>query len=305
MELLAQPQKSSGLIGVAPPFVARYRAVLWEPIFGTGERIVALVAVEPHETANQAIAPATYPVIAAQRLRRLLGRERGNASANVLQECAQYMTHRQRVGLPLEDLRPLFRGFELGPVMVARAWGVEQLLDAAVRSVSAFGSAEEMIEEEEARQSPRHTVRTGEFLTQLRRIFVGHTKELASRFDVPLRGTADVPDVIVDYADGPLIVQVTSLPSTERQAEHTQREAESKLFQLNVARRQMSGNTFTPTLLFNTDALAESAGSEAHKHAEATYARLKRFAEFEGVGVLEAPSPSIAARLLDALNIES
>lgn len=299
MELLVQPKESSRLIGVTPPFVARYRAVLWEPIFGTGERLVALVAIEPHEATGQAVSPATYPVIAAPRLRRLLGRERGNASANILRECAQFMTQRQQAGLPLDELRPLFRGFEPGPVMVARAWGIEQLLDAAVRSVSAFGSAEEMIEEEESRQSPRHTVRTSEFLTQLRRIFVGHAKELASRFDVPLNGLGDVPDVVVDYADGPLVVQVTSLPSTERQAEHTEREAEAKLFQLSVARKQMSGNAFTPTLLFNTDALAESAGSEAHKHAEATYARLVRFAKFEGVRILEAPSPGIAARLLD------
>ena len=83
------------------------------------------------------------------------------------------MTQRQQAGLPIDEIQPLFRGFELGPVMVARAWSVEQLLDAAVRSVSVFGSAEEMIEEEEARQSPRHLVRTGEFLTQLRLIFTG------------------------------------------------------------------------------------------------------------------------------------
>lgn len=303
MELLAQLTESNGLIGVAPPFVARYRPVLWEPVLGTGERLVALLAIEPHETTGQAVSRATYPVITTQRLRRLLGRERGSASANILRECAQFMTQRQQAGLPLEELRPLFRGFELGPAMVARAWGIEQLLDATVRSVSAFGSAAEMIEEEEARQSPRHTVRTSEFLSQLRRIFVGHAKELASRFDVPLNGLGDVPDVVVDYADGPLIVQVTSLPSTERQAEHTEREAESKLFQLNVARKQMSGNAFTPTLLFNTDALAESAGSEAHKDAKATYARLVQFAKFEGVHVLEAPSPSIAARLLDAHHV--
>jgi len=210
------------------------------------------------------------------------------------------MTQRQQAGLPLEELRPLFHGFDVGPVMVARAWSIDQLLDAAVRSVSAFGSADEMIEEEETRQSPRHTIRTREFLTQLRRIFVGHDKMHASRFDVPLRGPAEVPDVVIDYAYGPLAVQVTSLPSTARQAENAEREAQAKLFQLDVARKQMGENAFNPTILFNTDVLNEAPGCDARKYAEWTRQRLLGFAKYEGINVLEAETPSIAARLLDA-----
>ena len=252
-----------------------------------------------HEASAQAVSPGTYCVVSAQRLRQLLGRQRGNSAAGILRECAAFMTQRQQAGLPIDEIQPLFRGFELGPVMVARAWSVEQLLDAAVRSVSVFGSAEEMIEEEEARQSPRHLVRTGEFLTQLRRIFTGQDKTLGARFDVPLRGRGDVPDVVIDYACGPLAVQVTSLPTTAKQAEHTEREAQSKMFELEVARRQMSGNSFKPTLLFNTDALADQATAEARKHAEAAMQRLASFARFNKIAVLEAQSPSIAARLLD------
>lgn len=298
MELLAQPPASSASLN-APPIVARYRAALWEPLQGTGERFVALVAVHTHEVSSQAISPGTYCVVSNSRLRQLLGRQRGSAASGILRECAAFMTQRQQAGLPIDEIQPLFRGFELGPVMVARAWSVEQLLDAAVRSVSVFGSAEEMIEEEEARQSPRHMVRTGEFLTQLRRIFTGQDKTLAARFDVPLRGGDDVPSVVIDYSFGPLAVQVTSLPSTAKQAEHTEREAQSKMFELEVARRQMSGNSFKPTLLFNTDALAEQASTEARKHAEAAMTRLASLARFNNISILEAQSPSIAARLLD------
>lgn len=300
MELLLHSTAAPGtaLVGAAP-FVARYRSVMWEPIAGTGERLVALVAVQAHESTTQGIAPGTYRVISDQRLRQLLGRQRGMAAAGILNQSAEYMTQRQQAGLPLEELRPLFRGFEPGPTMVARAYSVEQLLNAAVRSVSAFGSADEMIEEEEARQSPRHMVRTAEFLTQLRRIFTANSKDLASRFDVPLRGREDVPQVTIDYADGPLAVQVTSLPSTAKQADHAEREAQSKMFELDVARNQMGGNVFKPTLLFNTDALAEEAGSEARRHAEATRTRLANFARYKSIAVLEAQSPSVAARLLD------
>lgn len=302
MELLVQPaalDAAREAVGVAPPFTARYRPLLWEPIQGTSERIVALIAVQAHENTAQAIAPATYPVISEQRLRQLLGRQRGTSAAGILRECANFMTQRQQAGLPIEEVRPLFKGFDIGPVMVARAWSVDQLLDAAVRSVSAFGSADEMIEEEEARQSPRHTIRTREFLTQLRRIFVGHDKAYATRFDVPLK-IPDVPDVVIDYADGPLAVQVTSLPVTPRQAENAEREAQAKLFQLDVARKQMAANAFRPTILFNTDALAEASGAEAKRLAERTRERLHAFAKYEGIAVLEAQNPSVAASLLDA-----
>jgi hypothetical protein len=299
MELL-QSAISQGPAAVgAPPFVARYRPVMWEPVPGTGERLVALVAVQAHESTEQAVAPGTYNIISDQRLRQLLGRQRGAGAAGILKQSAEFMTQRQQAGLPLEDLRPLFRGFEIGPVMVARAYSVQQLLDAAVRSVSAFGSADEMIEEEEARQSPRHMVRTAEFLTQLRRIFTANSKDLSSRFDVPLHGPGDVPSVVIDYADGALAVQVTSLPSTAKQAEHTEREAQSKMFELDIARNQMAGNVFRPTLLFNTDALAEEASAEARKHAEGARVRLANLARYKNIAVLEAQSPSVAARLLD------
>lgn len=296
MELL---QNTAPLVGV-PPFTARYCAVTWEPVNGTGERLVALVSIEPHENTAQAVAAGTYSVLSVKRLRQLFGRQRGNATAGILTQCAEYMTQRQSVGLPLEELRPLFHGFEMGIPLIARAYSVQQLLDAAVRSVSAFGSAEEMIEEEEQRQSPRHMVRTSEFLTQLRRIFTAENKELAARFDVPLRGRLGDPEVTIDYADGPVAVQVTSLPNTGKQADLAQRGAQAKMFELDVARKQMSGNVFKPTLLFNTDALAHEPNSEARKHAEATRRTLIEFANYQNIAVLEAQTPSIAARLLDA-----
>ena len=272
---------------------------MWEPVAGTGERIVALVSIQPHENTEHAVAPATYCILGAQRLRQLLGRQRGLGAAGILARCAEFMTQNQLAGLPLESLRPLFHGFEMGPQLVGRAYSIEQLLDAAVRSVSAFGSADAMIEEEEQRTSPRHMVRTAEFLVQLRRIFTAESKDLSSRFDVPLRGPVGLPEVTIDYAYGPLAVQVTSLPSTPKQAEHCEQEAQSKMFELDVARSQMGGNAFRPTLLFNADATAHETGADTRHRAEATRARLVEFAKFKNIDVLDAATPSIAARLLD------
>ena len=72
------------------------------------------------------------------------------------------------------------------------------------------------------------------------------------------------------------------------------------MFELDVARNQMGGNFFKPTLLFNTDALTPEATAEARKHAETTRARLTNLARYKNIEVLEAESPSIAARLLDS-----
>lgn len=284
---------------VTPQFTARYCAVTWEPLAGTGERLVGLVSVQAHEKSVQAIAPGTYCVISPERLRQLLGKQRGNSAAGILARCAEFMTQRQLAGMPLEELKPLFHGFEMGPPLVARAYSVEQLLDAAVRSVSAFGSADEMIQEEEQRVSPRHMVRTAEFITQLRRIFTADSKDFADRFDVPVRGHQGIPDVTIDYAHGALAVQVTSLPTTAKQAQNSEREAQAKMFELDIARNQMGANPFRPTLLFNTDALADESTDAVRDLALAARGRLLEFARYKNLDVLEASTPGLAAQILD------
>jgi hypothetical protein len=295
VELLHQFAQPVG----APPFVASYSAVLWEPLPGTGEKIVALVSVQPHDAATIGITRATYRILTQQKLRSLLGRQRGNAALGLLDECAAYMTQRQIAGLELEELKPLYQNFFSSPPMVARAYSVEQLLDAAVRSVSAFGTAEEMIEEEERQQSPRHMMRTGEFLKQLRRIFVAEGKDLVNRFDIPIHASREAPSVTIDYADGPLVVQVTSLPTTAKQSENTEREAAAKLFELDIARGLLGSNPFQPALLLNADALSDDPSPEAHRQASETRHRLIQFANFKSVEVLEAATPASAARILD------
>lgn len=282
-----------------PPITVRYCAVSWQPLAGTDERLVALVSLEPHENTQQLVTPATHCILGERRLNQLLGRQRGRAAHGVLQECARYMTQRQAAGLPLEQLSALFSGFTVGKPLVGRGYSVEQLLDAAVRSVSAFGCADEMIDDEERHESPRHTVRTHQFLRDLRRIFVADNKDLVHRFDVRLADQPGAPELVVDYADGPLVVQVTSLPATERQAELSLREGESKLFELDLLRGRMDNNALRPTLMFNTDAMQHAPGAEVLRYAEATRRRLAAFAQTKGIQLLEASTPGVAARLLD------
>lgn len=296
MDLLAPAAtKDAHSLTARPALAARYRAVFWEPIPGTSERIVGLVAVEPHPSTQQAVAAATYPVITAPRLRQLLGSQRGPAARQVLEQCAGYMTERQAAGVPISELTALFAGFELGPVMVARAHTCEQLLDATVRSLSAFGSAEELTREDEARPAPRHMPRTREFLAQWRRLAQQQYPDAETRFDVPVR-TLDQGDtaVTIDYAHGPVAAQVTSLPTTSRQAENAEQETMAKLYELDVARDVLNGQLFSPYLVINVAVLQQHWSDEAQRHALAARDRLQRLASFRKVPVLEVMSPAAA-----------
>ena len=57
------------------------------------------------------------------------------------------MTERLAAGDDIRQCKPLFRHFTVGAVRQVRGFTPEQALDAAVQSVAAFGTAEDIIEE--------------------------------------------------------------------------------------------------------------------------------------------------------------
>ena len=99
-----------GALLAAPPCVAQFRPVFWEPIPGTGERVVALIALESDPRSEVSLTPGTHCVLSIERLRAMLGRERGSASYGLLSEAAAFLTHQQNAGLPLAELQPPFHG---------------------------------------------------------------------------------------------------------------------------------------------------------------------------------------------------
>lgn len=294
--IVKQPQP---LTFEAPPCIARYAPIFWEPIPGTGERIVAMLAIEPHLDTVLAMTPATYVVLPSARIRAMLGVQRASRAIGILKEAASYMTWRQAAGLPLEDLSAPFHGFTTGPAYVARAYSTEQLIDAAVRSVSAFGSAEGLLEEADGMDA-RHTGKTAEFLRALRRGMVGDDPTLKERFEKRLI-LQDAPEVTIDYAWHKWLVQVTSLPHTARQALNTQREAQSKLLELDLARKGMDGNAVAPMLLVNQFALSAPQESEAFHEATEMLKRLKQLAELYGAELRAAPTPDKGIKILTSL----
>ena len=264
--------------------------------------MVALVCLEPHESSSQVVSAGTYPILPAERLRAMLGRQRGNASYNVLKEVAAYMSERQTAGMPITELDAPFKGFVIGPTAVARGYNLEQLLNAAVRTVSAFGSADDLVEEEETQETPRNTVRTAEFLKALKRCVAGDDKDIAARFEKKLSVPSQHLDVTVDYAYRQWMLQVTSLPATPRQAMHAQREAQSKLYEIDKLRRGMDGNEILPILLVNEDVLTSSLNEASKAQATLMLERMQQLSKADGLQLLTAANAHEAATLVAALS---
>ena len=286
---------------IAPPhLVARYRAVFWEPLPGTGERIVALVTIEPVGEPTVELLPGTYPVIKPERLRAIFGRKRGDAAAGVLKECAEFMTMRQAHGVSLEDVSPLFAGFTVGPILSVRAYGMEQLLDAAVRTLSAFGSAEDLTVEVEAPRS-NQTRRTAEFLREVRRVFADGDEQRATRFHVRLQREQTTPEVWVDYASGHRVVQAVSVPGSAKQAPPAELELKAKILDLEVVRDEFKNNRFEPILLLNIRALEDLADEASLKVANQARERIHRYADWASLPLIEVSSPDAAAKVLEDL----
>lgn len=285
-----------------PPCVARYRPIFWEPVAGTGERVVALIAIEPHESTQVMISARTYCVLPPDRLVALVGRQRGNASKGILQKVADYMSLQQAAGMPLTDIEPPFYGFVVAPLMTCRGYDVDQVLNAAVRSVSAFANADVMVEDEAAIDTPRSTVRTSEFIKTMKRYVAADSAEVRARFDKRFRPRDSHLDLTIDYAFNRWVVQVTSLPATERQAHNAMREAQSKLFEIGLLRQVVDGNQLSPILLINEDVLVHSPSDQALAHATRMRSRLLELARLEDVELLQVATPEEGADKVKALS---
>jgi len=229
----------------------------------------------------------------------MLGRARGDSSHRMLVECAAFMTGRQVRGEPIEQLRALFHGMELGPVHQARGYAAEQVLDAMVRTVSAFGTIEE--EPEIDGVQPAATRRTADFLRQVRRTFAAGDEERQRRFHVRLKHDQSVPEVWIDYAAGPTIVQVATVPGSANQAPPAGAELKSKILDVEVVRRIFEGNRVEPTLMLNTRSLEEPLDEEGLRVAQVAHAQIRIYADWARLRVIEVSSATAAAKVLETL----
>jgi hypothetical protein len=226
----------------------------------------------------------------------MLGRDRASAAYGILTTAARHMTAMQAGGQAVDSLKPPFQGFTVGPPMISRGFAVEQILDAAVRSVSVFGSADELISGEEERVA-RHSVTTSVFLKNLKRMVIQSDQSFKERFERRLE-IRNGPEVVIDYSFKKWFVQFASLPMAAKQESKAQTEAQSKLFELNVVRTVLNGNQMAPVLLVNDAALSEASSAADVTVAERLNDRLSVMARQTKIKVLRAKTPEQAASLV-------
>src|SRR5690606_28691685 len=124
-----------------------------------------------------------HTAVSAPKPRAMCGREHVLATQGILDQAASLITDQLSRGTPLESIRAPCAGFKAGPPTRVRAWSVEQLLDAAVRSVSSIGSADAILCNDEPIEDGRSTHRTAAFLRKLRSEFSGHDRARRDRFE--------------------------------------------------------------------------------------------------------------------------
>lgn len=176
------------------------------------------------------------------------------------------------------------------------------MIDAAVRAVSAFGVADDLLDDSDAVSVARNTVKTAEFLRSLRRYVAGEDETVKARFERRLKPRAGLPDLTVDYSFKQWMVQVTSLPVTPRQAVHSLREAQSKLYELDLIRRSMDGNEVSAILMVNEDALVTATTTQQKDQAAQMLERLKKLAKSDELELVETETPEEGAKVLLALH---
>lgn len=281
-------------------FSAQFAPIFWEPYLGSGERVVALIAVAPSLDSSHAIQAQCYSVLPEKRLSAMLGKSKGASARAILAQSAEYLTERLKAGLALPDAIPPFSGFSVGAVRRSSGRNIRQLLDAATRSVSAFGSVEEIFPEDV--ELARHATTTREFLSRVRKSEFGIRAK--DRFNKRLKVSSsdeNSPEVTIDYCHVNLIVQATSLPSNTNQLLDLRQEAESKFFEIHNLRKLTDNNSWIAKLFLNIEALEVAASDEARVIASKARSDIEYFAKHEDVDLICVESADAAITKLETL----
>lgn len=282
-----------------PPFSAKVAPVFWEPHSGSGERIVALVLITPEQNTANETPSLAHVVFPAARLRALLGNHRATSAEGILRQVSIYMTDELSRGKTISEATAPFQGFTVGKEVRVLGYSFEQLLDSAIRTVSVFGTSDGLYDE--SSEDSRHTITTSRFIKSLRAHFSNNDQERKSRFSKPIQRSALEPVMTIDYAHLKHLVQVTSLPLTERQVAILQKEAESKILELDITVNSIfAGSPVAPALLINTEGLY-SPDATAKQFASDFFERIRYMGEKKDARILEARSPQRASALLEEL----
>lgn len=282
-----------------PKLAVNFVPILWEPYIGSGEKVVALLAIKSNETSSVLFPPKAYSILPEKRLVSMLGKSRGASAHAILFESAKYLSDRLQAGLNLLDALPPFAGFTIGCVRRSSGYSIQQILESATRSVSAFGSIEDIFPDEP--EVARHATTTREFLARVRKSEFG--TRVKERFNKKLRVSSideNAPEVTIDYCYEKFIVQATSLPSNNYHDLDLRKEAESKLFEI-VNLRTLAKNDWHPKLFLNVEAIELATNDASRQIASKARSVVEYFANAQDVDVVPVTSADDAIAKLSAL----
>lgn len=283
----------------APTIRAQFAPVYWEPLAGSGERICAIVLIVPDELSPRLLSPAAHVVINGRRLRAMLGTERGTSALGILTQAAQFMGRTLYAGGALETCVAPFKNFTTGAARKVRGFTAEQILDAAVHTVSAFGSTEDLVDEL-LDHSNHSTASTREFLQRVQTAFAPADDVRRKRFLRPVETSAG--PVTIDYVFERHLVQFVSAPTSERQAQNMRREADSKVLESMTVQRTIMNNQAVAKLIINTAPLHTGGLSEeASRTAHAAMAHYDGMAGLYGFGTIQVSTHEDAVVALASL----
>lgn len=283
-----------------PPYAANVVPVFWTPNSATGERFVAIVLVlYDAPVLGDAEAPVTFH---PKQLKAMIGAKRAASALGILADVAGFMRQQILSGVPLENVTSPYDGFSIGSKMRVRGYSSKQVIDTSIRSLSAFGTRDSYDDDEDIIQ--RNTVPTRQFLRSLKSVFSQEDEERKARFNknVAFLGSAGMT---IDYAHDRYLVQVTSLPQSTPHLIALQKEAESKILELDITSnliRSERAPTHT-SLIINTASLDTADTKEARRIANELLERLRFVSDQKGIDLLLAGNPNEAARMLERFEV--
>lgn len=281
-----------------PPFSARAVPIIWELNRASGERLVAIIAIRYDSPDPRAI--STHIAFEPNQLRAMIGHKRATSALGILEHVSMFMRAQLDEGIDTENLQTPFDGFFIGKPARVRGYSEKQVVDAAIRTLSAFGTRGSF--NDAAESSRRNSTATSHFLRSLRSAFVRNDTDLKARFNRRVRWP-DAPEMTIDYAHEHHLVQVTSLPQSPAHLITLQKEAESKMLELDVAAsllRQDHANA-QPYLLINVAPISQPMTVESKKIATELLDRLRFISSQKDMSVITANSPEEGASLLEDL----
>lgn len=205
-----------------------WRPLYWEPVSDTGERLMVGVLynyqhqIKATRTIRNEVLDCLYGK-SSQGIKKLL-----NNSLDVISDAA--------TAASVEELElDSFLGLHLGPLRTTEAYSAAELLQTACYLYSSLSNLD-VVDEQEASDSPQPSHVNKQFATEVREIVLSTRSDLSGGFNRTCNLITGGEPVKFGYFSPSAIVHFSVLSSTRQPS--SMRDARAKLWELSRAREQ-------------------------------------------------------------------